>query len=274
MTRTYTDGLYSDGYYSDPTPAPGGVSRFTARLFSRLPELYRAGDEAQSFRPLLRYIDSLGAQADLLEDVLDRLLLHPGAPDGLWRSDLSDPAEADDSWLGWLAQLAGLQVLLGSTAAGAWSQIVLDFASWDDLDFDQPTWAAVSGYGGTLVTNGPATVRGWLIAALEHGLAWGSTWAWEEAIRPHLTGARTVIHQRIVAGDPWHLQLETYEHETPFPDRVEAAIAAVPKPAGLAVTYATRPGGAWSYLEPAGYETWGMVLAAFPTWDDLSDWIP
>lgn len=248
----------------------------TSRLFDRLPELYRAADEAQDPTwPLLSYLASLGEQLGELEGLLDRLLLHMADPDGIWRSDLSDPDRADDEWLAWLAQLAGLQIALGSRTAESWAQIVLDFDTWDDLDPAQPTWADVLGYGAGVVGagTGPEQIRAWLRSARDFGLLFGSTWAWQEAIRPHLTGDRTVAHRRSYDGDPWHLRLETYEHETPFPDRVEAAIAETPRPAGLLVTFATRTGGTWGEAVDV-YDDWSMVLAGFGTWQDLIDWTP
>lgn len=95
---------------------PPAVGTFTRRLYDRLPELYRAADEAlddgPDAYPLLRFLALLGDQADELEQLVDRIdRVRPeegGDPGDT--SDLVDPVTADAGWLDWLAQLVAVDL--------------------------------------------------------------------------------------------------------------------------------------------------------------------
>jgi hypothetical protein len=79
------------------------ASDFTDRLYDRLPELYKAADEADGDYPLLRYLSLLGDQAGEVETLLDRV-----DPDVAGVSELLDADLADAAWLDWLAQVVGV----------------------------------------------------------------------------------------------------------------------------------------------------------------------
>lgn len=111
-----------------PAGAPA-VGSTTGRLWLRLPHYIRSADADGAF-PLLRYRSLLWDQAGELEDLLDRIDFRrpdeggPANPDGTPadRSDLVDPAAADDAWLAWLAQLAGVNA--GDTAGTALRELI------------------------------------------------------------------------------------------------------------------------------------------------------
>jgi hypothetical protein len=94
---------------------PSTVGPLTARLYGRLPEFYRDADLEQAVPyPLLRFLTGLGAQADAVEVLFDRID-YTGAPGDT--SDLVEPAIADPAWLAWLAQHVGAKLPLGASVA-------------------------------------------------------------------------------------------------------------------------------------------------------------
>lgn len=254
------------------------VSEFTRRWFAGLPELYRAADEAQDYQgddngqPLLRYMSLIGDQAGEIETLVDRIALHEST-DGVWWSDLANPDTADDAWLTWIAQLAGIQVALGSILAESYAQLIFDYTSYNDVRLGNLTYAQLRHHGSDVgAGTGPDQIRQILRdAAL--GRLMTSTGDWERILAPYLTGHKRVIHDRIYGGDPWHLHLETYSIETPSAAVITAVIERTPWAAGLVVSYHVRSGS--SYGEVAtGFATYGDLAAALPSYLALSHWIP
>lgn len=72
------------------------------RIRSKLPEMYRIADLADrstaTGRPFKAFVDALGTPADQALYVADRIA----------GGELMDPARADDGWIPWLAQVAGV----------------------------------------------------------------------------------------------------------------------------------------------------------------------
>lgn len=254
-----------------PTVAP-----WTQRWWDRLPELYRAADEAQAAGPngfpLLRYLSLIGDQAGELEALTDRIKLHRNG-DGVWLSDLGDPETADDAWLPWMAQLVGIDVTLGSALAESYAQLVVDYPHYSNLYAGNVNYAELRQHGSAVGAGvGPDQLRQ-AIRDATLGRLVTSTGAWDRLIQPYLTGLKRVLHQRVYAGDAWHLQLETYASETPNPVVLGAVIARTTHAAGLLVTYATRTGSSYSEV-PTHYATYTAVKAAFATYSALAVWIP
>lgn len=256
-----------------PTVAP-----YTRRLWEDLPELYRAADETQADGPngfpLERYISLIGDQAGEVETLLDRLALHE--VDGVWVSDLADPDLADDGWLVWMAQFAGIQADLGSSLAESYSQLLIDYPTYTALQADNTNYAQLRQHGSEVGAGvGPDQLRQALRdSAL--GRLEASTGSWERIIKPYLTGAQRVLQFPVYGGDPWHLQIETYDIETPDPVVVAAVIARTEHAAGLVVTYAHRTGASYAELlaDTADFPTYTTVKTHFATYADLASWIP
>lgn len=86
------------------------------------------------------------------------------------------------------------------------------------------------------------------------------------SVQTTLTGTRAVqIYER--EGGAYRLLVTTRTSETPDPAATEAALRAA-LPAGLVVTFETRPGQ--DYEKPAGW-TYGDSLAAWPTYQQRKD---
>lgn len=208
------------------------VTVFTERLYGRLPDVYRAADEAQaagsSGYPLLRYLSLIADQGGEVEELLDRID-YVAAPDGGApgdTSDLADPATADAAWLPWIAQAAGAD--LGDLTDPAGRRLVLVAA--DDTRAD------------------------------------GSVRAVRARVAPLLTGARTlyvVPHY----GNDWTVALITFAGESAgtTPEAILAA-AEEQRPAGVAFVH--EYGLTWDDLE-AGFPTWSAIDAA-GSWNGLT----
>lgn len=226
---------------SIPTlPSAPAVNPFAERIFSRLPETYRAFDANNGY-PFRLYIDAVTRKLGDLQTVIDRITgqrpigpatpepwsLHPSELDTyranrvLRLSELADPLTADATWLPWLVQLVG-----GT----------LDPAASVPEQRDTIRYAT-SGWGA------------------------GTRASIEYAARSALTGsryARCIPHQ-LADGSPgteWDVVILTRTSETPD---VSAVLGAVlrkgVKPAGVVLRH--RPVEA----------TWDMLEAARPPWD-------
>lgn len=242
------------------SPAP--AHPLTEHLYQLLPEHYRLADGAGQLRA---YLSLVGDQAGLVDDVAAAVAA----------GQLTDPLAADAAWLGWLAQLVGIDPDgLGTGYAGTWAQLVADFASWGALEATYGTWSLASQHGASVPGAGVAEAD--LRAAVaDASLSWlsGSRGSYRRALEPYLTGQRRVLLTAHQGGDPWALLIETYAGETPVPAMVEAVVARYPHAAGLAVTYQVRLGGSWADVG-AQYPTWGTVTAAHATWGALTTWMP
>lgn len=200
-------------------------SATTERLYGRLPDLYRAADEAQATGPngypLLRYLSTLLDQAGEVEELLDRIDVVTPAEGGdpADTSHLADPTYADASWLPWLAQAAGVDLA-------------------DVTDTAQ---------------------RRELIAAADDNRAAGSLAALRASVRPLLTGDRNLLIQTHAGGDPFAVALITYNSETPVTSAELLAAAERQRPAGVALLH--QLGRSWASLE-AEFPTWGAIDAA------------
>lgn len=253
------------------------VAPWTQLLWDRLPQLYRAADEAQADGPdgfpLLRWLSLICDQAGEVEALFDRISLHLSEGETVWLSDLADPDRADDGWLTWIAQLIGIQVDLGSSLAESYAQLVIDYPTYGDLLLDNVNYAQVRQHGSEVGAGiGPDQLRQAIRDAALGRLA-ASTGAYDRLIAPYLVGQQRVLHQRIFGGDPWALQLETYAHETPNPVVVGAVISRTPHVAGLKVTYATRVGGSYQDLVDH-FATYADLVTMFPTYSALAGYIP
>lgn len=234
------------------------VAEFTDRWFDALPAVYRSADEAQDGGadgyPLLRFLSLLGDQAGEVETLVDRIALHDDGT-GDWRSDLANPAAADDAWLAWIAQMVGLGLHVGSAAGETFDRLIIDYPTFDDLLADNPTFTAVRHHSAIVSggESGPELVRSLLLDTVAARLA-TSTLAWDRLLEPYLTGTKTVTHRRVYGGDPWHLRLETLAEETPQPAVVAAVVNSAPWAAGLVVSYHLRvSGGGYGGAYPGGY---------------------
>jgi len=206
----------------DPLVAPDGVtaSQFTLRWFASLPEFVRVADAAQDWQ-LLRYMSLIGDQADVLEQLYERIDFTPLDEDGdATPSALIDPDTADAAWLPWLAQTVGARVdglttaaarVAVDAAAGGWragSKGAIAAAARTVLTgtksakvYDHSDGVLAIGAGGdwdvlilTNITESPSSAE--VIAAVDaagarpagvnlHHLAYTATWAQLAAAYPH-----------------------------------------------------------------------------------------
>jgi hypothetical protein len=211
------------------------VAVLTERVYAALPAMYRDADEPLDF-PLLRWLSLVGDRAGEIDVLHDRL-----SADELGEvSELADPAAADEAWLPWLAQMVGVR--LPPNVTGQAARDAVAFAS--------------SGYRG------------------------GTKAAVADAARSALTGARYVkVHDHSITepgnGGEWDVLLVTRVSDTPDVQAVlDAVVSKRAKPAGVVLhhraysaTYAQVQGG----TSPDTYEG---RLAAFPTYQDASDYLP
>jgi hypothetical protein len=212
------------------TPVPD----FARSTYDLLPLLY-SDDDADSpglpplDRPLLRYLAAVGAVADEIVTLVDRITYtapDDGGPPGD-SSDLVDPESADPAWLGWLAQLVGVDLT----------------GLQDD------------------------TARRDAIRESSTGYSAGNRAAIAAAARSALTGTRYVrVDAQKIPGPPgaplepgtvWDITLTTRPSETPDLGAVLAAVEAKhAKPAGVVLHHR------------AYSATWGTVETSHPTWAD------
>lgn len=233
------------------------MSELVDRLYSRLPEVYRHADQADSTWSFKRYLGGLlvtaGAVGEVVDQVRGERPIGPAtpepwalAPDELevWRAErqtrpsaLGDPDQAHPDWLPWLAQLVGAR---------------LDPAA--------------------SVTERRDTIR-----YATSGWRGGTRSAIADAARTALTGtkyARVVPHMvpsgagGIEPGTVWDITVVTRVSETPDPDAVLGAILRKGvKPAGVVLWHAVYE-ATWDQQE-AVYPTWAERDAA--TWDELAE---
>jgi Glycosyl hydrolases family 16/Phage tail protein (Tail_P2_I) len=103
------------------------------------------------------------------------------------------------------------------------------------------------------------------------GFRRGTKAAIEGAARQFLTGNRTVqVLERDTS--PYHLKVITFETETPFPDRTEAAVQEQ-KPAGLVLQYVLSSGATYGELTATG-DTYAELSTEYPTYTQLKLAIP
>ena len=205
---------------------PPVVGETTQRWYDRLPEFYRDADaEQQGDQPLLRYMAAPGDQASEIEAIIDRLA-----------TDLADPAEADDAWLDWLAQLVGVQLAPSMNEAERRNAVLYSPSGWRA----------------------------------------GTKSAMEDAAKPALTGTRYAeVYDHsddtgpIGSGDQWSMLVVTRGTETPDVALVlETIVRAGAKPAGV-VLYHRAYDTSWDTVV-ATYPTWNALEAA-GSWDKIQE---
>ena len=98
----------------------------------------------------------------------------------------------------------------------------------------------------------------------------GTPAALKLACMPHLTGTRYVGIQEHFQGDPWRVNLVTWQAETPDPAALLAAAQAAVE-AGFQVTHTVESGWTWNDLAESGL-TWDEV--ARMTYDQLATIVP
>lgn len=211
------------------------VTAFTERLYASLPAMYQDADEPLDW-PLLRFLSCLTDITAEVDTLHTRLSVdEPGE-----LSELADPATADLGWLPWMAQLVGVRLMPDVTGQAARDAVA--FAS--------------SGYRG------------------------GTKAAVADAARSALVGARYVkVHDHSITepgnGGEWDVLLVTRVSDTPNVQAVlDAVVSKRAKPAGVVLyhraysaTYAQVQGGTTP-------DTYAGRLAAFPTYQSASDYLP
>lgn len=206
----------------------------TEDLYAELPEAYREADAAEGEvlkKWLSSVTDQVGAVADLL-DRIDWIRANDGG-DPTDTSHLADPAAADDAWLPWLAQVVGVRLAPGLTAA------------------DQRT----------------------VLATPETGYKPGSKDAIAAPVKVLLTGEKfvRVYHHSnsaggIGAGTAWDMLIVTKTEETPGGvDPVAEVIRAGSKPAGVKLWHRTYT-SSWTTVE-TNFSTWNAWEGK--TWADI-----
>jgi P2-related tail formation protein len=205
---------------------PPVVGETTERLYDGLPEMYRDADVAVSGdQPLLRWLSLVGDQASELETIVDRL-----------STDLTDPLEADDLWLDWLAQAVGVQLQPAMSEAERRNAVA----------FSSSGWRA------------------------------GTKQAIKDAAKPALTGTQFVevydhstdVSVRGAAGE-FDVLLVTRGTETPDVAEVLATIVRQhAKPAGVKL-YHRAYDTSWNTVT-ATYPTWNAIEAA-GSWDRIQE---
>jgi hypothetical protein len=185
------------------------------------------------------------------------------------------PLTADDQRHGW-------QLLRFVSAISQAPQVTEDLVRDSDAG---PGWSSVLD-----VDRAPAEALGWLAQFVgvdvepnidpnsqrlrikeTAGFRRGTKAAIEGAARQFLTGNRTVqVQERDTSA--YHLKVTTFETETPFPDRTEAALQAQ-KPAGLVLQYVMSSGATYAELKATG-NTYTQLKTAYPTYTQLKLAIP
>lgn len=206
------------------TPDPGPLLE---RLYSRLPDHYRAQDESADY-PLYRWLAGICAEGGAVEALMDRIDYVSPNDGGVVgdTSDLVDPGTADAAWLPWLAQLVGVALSPGLS----------ETQKRDAIRYASAGWRA------------------------------GTKASVADAAKSELTGtkyAQVYDHTVSTPGDGtmWDVLIVTRTEETPD---VSAVLAAVEKrgakPAGV-VLHHRAYAASWDTVE-ATYPTWSAVDAA------------
>lgn len=180
------------------------------QVYDSLPPAYRTEDARQSPPlPLQRYLSLVGDQLDEVATLIAR------------GDEIANPDLADEAWLPWLAQVAGVRL-----------------------------------NGLTTVAQRRAAIRtsgsGWLTGTLAGIVA---------AVRSTLTNPDTgyvTVTRDLV--DPWLLHVTTRATETPDPAASMLAVDALgAKPAGVILDW-TAFAASWDQIE-AGAPTWDIIEA-------------
>lgn len=178
------------------------------QVYDSLPPAYRTEDARQyPPLPLQRYLSLVGDQLDEVAGLIGRA------------KEMADPDLADEAWLPWLAQLAGVR-LNGLTTVAA-------------------RRVAIRTAGSGWLTG---TMAG-IIAAIRSTLA--------DPVNNYLTVTRDLV-------DPWVLHVTTRATETPDPVASLAAVDAIgAKPAGVVLEW-TAFHASWDQIEAAA-PTWNDI---------------
>lgn len=196
-----------------------------ARLYNRLPELYRDADERGTYE-LLRWLGTVLDQASDVDALVARFTpeLNPAGD----TSDLVDPQTADADWLTWLAQLVGVKnVGAIETVAARREAIGSASGGWRSGTRD-----AVADAARRVLTG-------------------------DQYVEVYAFSDETQIG---TAGE-WDVLIVTRESETPDPTAVVPAVIEFgAKPAGV-VLHHREYSATWDALE-AAYPTWNDLEAA------------
>jgi len=204
----------------------------TERMWSRLPEIYRAEDQEQGWT-FKKWLSGIGSALDTVNVLYGRFDFDTPDDGGAIgdSSELTDPMKADVAWLPWLGQFVGVH-----------SE---NYAS---------------------ITN----LRSAISSALT-GLQPGTKLSIVEIVKTVLTGTQYVEvydHSVTTPGDggQWDVLIVTVTSET-VSDPAAAVIAAGGKPAGILLHHVTFE-STWDQIE-AGFPTWADIDAT--TWQGISE---
>lgn len=167
------------------------------------------------------------------EQLIGRLVDIGGSDTAL--ATLFDPDQTPSSWIPWIAQLAGVDLV--------------------DVDTDT--------HRRRKIKEAPQRLRG----TREALRAAARRYMTGDRIV-------TIVERRTSAdtADPDHVWVRTYDPETPDPQRVEKALDRA-KPAGIVVDYESRVGQTWSDVIDR-FATWADVLDEYTDWEAVINDIP
>ena len=210
-------------------------SAIAQEVFDSLPAMYRAADERQPGRPLLKFIHVMLAPLAELVDLVEEI---DGGEDGL-TSSLLDPETARAEWLPWLAQIAGVRLDPAMSEAERRSAIADASSSWR-----AGTRTAMEDAAKTSLT----------------GTKWAMVFPQQTPTGPGGT---------LVAGTIWDVTVITRGSETPDPALTLAEIARRgAKPAGVTLHYKVYE-ASWTTIETE-FPTWSALEAA-GSWDAIQE---
>lgn len=209
------------------------VSNFTERWYAALPSYMRAADEPLDF-PLLRYLSLVGDHIGDVSEIIERIdyvgIFDGGSPGDT--SDLVDPDTADEAWLPWLAQLAGVNLIDSLSAAERRDAIRTAGSGWR-----------------------AGTKAGIKLAA-----------------QTQLSGTKYIEVLDHYEGDPWRIGIRTRQDETASTAAVVQAILDMgAKPAGVEIVTAFYAASwadiqaeypTWAAIEAAG--SWLVLQSTTP----------
>lgn len=191
---------------------PPVVTELTGRVYAGLPEVYRSADAVQlgDGYPLLRYLAAMLDPLDSVRALFEAIDYVPprdgGPPDAT--SVLVDPAVADESWLGWLAQLLGVSIAgMGVDAArAALGDLNTAWAHGSRQAIAAAAAAVVSGSHTVVVTYPYDPARPWVIGLGVHAAEVNpttTTWAQLMALATPAGGTGPTWELAMAAGPTW-----------------------------------------------------------------------
>lgn len=255
-TISHSQTLYAEGQFVVTSPAAGTQiffaapvlvttdsvtqNEFSAEIWLRLPDYFRDADAVQvdpNF-PLYRFVDVLFATGSQVEFLWDWISYVPpdegGDETNDFASNLVNPDTCCPSYLPWLADILGINLVNPVSGFTAWENLASDdpipepLSNWEEWQFYEAVdtdndnaneWSELENFD-TEPIDSIEFVR-WQVSTAYYGLNGGTCNAMARSIMQTLSGTKSVQFVKHSAArqgysnNPWILVVETLTTETP-----------------------------------------------------------